>query len=563
MTQEEQLSPLQRFWRLLRPDRKEVKNVWVYALFAGVVNLSLPLGIQAIVNLIMGGRVSTAWMVLVLLVVFGIAVVGILQIQQMRIVENLQQKIFSRAAFEFAYRMPRVRTEVLYHHYGPELMNRFFDVLTVQKGLSKILIDFSVATLQVVLGLMLLSVYHPFFIAFGFVLVGLVILIFVFTARSGLKTSLKESKHKYATVHWLEELARTASSFKLAGKTTMAMDRMDRHVDSYLGSRESHFRILIRQYSLLVVFKVIVALGLLAIGGLLVMQERMNIGQFVAAEIIILFVMASVEKLVLSLETIYDVLTGLEKIGQVTDLELDRRTQEGSEDLLQGEGGMAVSLNGVYFTYPNRSEPILRNLDLKVAPGERVLVVGQNGAGKSTLLYVIAGLFDVTRGSIAYNGLPKYNIGLEELHSVIGACFRQGELFEGSVLENIMMGRERATFENVQWAVQNLGLTDFIESLPEGYDSKLDPTGDKLPRSTVQLLLIARAIADKPRLLLLENVFESIDEALRQQIIDFLIIQDHPWTLVAVSNINYLGDCCHRLVHMDHGAIVSPSLENG
>ena len=561
--EQESLSPLQRFWRLLRPDRMEVKNVWVYALFAGVVNLSLPLGIQAIVNLIMGGRVSTAWMVLVLLVVLGIAVVGILQIQQMRVVENLQQKIFSRAAFEFAYRMPRVRTEVLYHHYGPELMNRFFDVLTVQKGLSKILIDFSVATLQVVLGLMLLSVYHPFFIAFGFVLVGLVVLIFVFTARSGLKTSLKESKHKYATVHWLEELARTASTFKLAGRTQMAMQRMDRHVDSYLNSRESHFRILIRQYSLLVVFKVIVALGLLAIGGLLVMQERMNIGQFVAAEIIILFVMASVEKLVLSLETIYDVLTGLEKIGQVTDLELDRKVDSDSGDMLQGDGAISVSLNKVHFTYPNRAEPILQDLSLRVEAGERLLIMGQNGAGKSTLLYVIAGLFDVTQGSIAYNGLPKYNIGLEELHSAVGACFRQGELFEGTVLENITMGRERATLENVQWAVKNLGLTSFIESLPDGYDSKLDPTGDKLPRSTVQLLLIARAIADRPRLLLLENVFEVIDETLRQQIIDFLLLAEHPWTLIAVSNNNYLGNCCHRLVYMDQGTIVNPALENG
>ncbi len=555
----EVLSPLQRFWRLLRPDRDEVTNVWVYALFAGVVNLSLPLGIQAIINLIMGGRVSTAWMVLVLLVVLGIAIVGILQVQQMRVVENLQQKIFSRAAFEFAYRMPRVRTEVMYHYYGPELMNRFFDVLTVQKGLSKILIDFSVASLQVVLGLMLLSVYHPFFIAFGFILVGLVVLIFLFTAKSGLKTSLMESKHKYAAVHWLEELARTAGTFKMAGKTDMALQRMDRHVDSYLVARESHFGILIRQYSLLIGFKVIVALGLLAIGGLLVMQERMNIGQFVAAEIIILFVMASVEKLVLSLETIYDVLTGLEKIGQVTDLELDRKLESSSDSLFRGEGAISVQLDGVYFSYPNRSEPILHDLTLKVEAGDRLLVMGSNGAGKSTMLYVIAGLFDITRGSIVYDNLPKRNIGIEELHSSIGACFRQGELFEGTVLENITMGRERATFENVQWAVRNLGLTDVIQRFPEGYDSKLDPAGDKLPRSIVQLLLLARAIADKPRLLLLENVFESLDEGQRQQTIDFLTQEDHPWTLIAVSNNDYLGNCCHNVVHMEKGRIVTPT----
>ncbi|MCP9235942.1 peptidase domain-containing ABC transporter [Lewinella sp. JB7] len=551
------LTPLQRFWRLLKPDRREVRNVWVYALFAGVVNLSLPLGIQAIVNLIMGGRPSTAWLVLVGLVVFGIAVIGVLQIQQMRLVENLQQKIFTRAAFEFAYRIPRVRTDVIYNYYGPELMNRFFDVLTVQKGLSKILIDFSVASLQVIFGLLLLSVYHPFFIVFGLILIVLVGLIFFFTARRGLETSLRESKYKYAAVHWLEELARTASSFKLAGKTDMALQRMDRHVDSYLEARESHFTVLIRQYGLLVIFKVIVALGLLAIGGLLVMQERMNIGQFVAAEIIILFVMASVEKLILSLETIYDVLTGLEKIGQITDLELDDKVQGSPIELIESTEGLTVQLERVTFRYPRANAPTISDLNMTVAAGERVMISGPNGAGKSTLLHLVAGLYDISEGSLSYNGLPRNNLGLEELHAIIGACFKQGELFEGTVLENITMGRERATFANVQWAVESLGLAPTIRNLSAGYETKLDPTGDKLSRSIVQRLLLARAIADRPRLLLLEQSLEAIDRDDRHEIIDFLVDRQHPWTLIAASGNKYLASRCDRVIKLKNGVIVS------
>ena len=552
---ESTLSPVQRFWRLLRPDRREVRNVYVYALFAGLVNLSLPLGIQAIINLIQGGRVSTAWLLLVFIVAMGIAVVGILQVQQMRIVENLQQRIFSRAAFEFAYRIPRIRMDVIYNHYGPELMNRFFDVLTVQKGLSKILIDFSVASLQVLLGLALLSLYHPFFIAFGVILVALVGLIFLFTAKPGLHTSLKESKYKYAAVHWLEELARTASTFKLAGRTDMALHRMDRHVTSYLSARESHFTILIRQYSMLIVFKVLVALGLLAIGGLLVMDQRMNIGQFVAAEIIILFVMAAVEKLVVSLETIYDVLTGLEKIGQVTDLELDDKLVGSPVELNHSEKGISVQLDDITFAYPGRAENTLTGISLEVGQGERVAITGPNGSGKSTLLYVIAGLYDVQKGSVSYDHLPKGNLGLEELHSIIGDCLKQGELFEGSVLENIAMGRPRATFENVQWAVENLGLTSVIRSLPEGYDTKLNPTGDKLPRSVVQRLLLARAVADRPRLLLLENVFESIDLSDRQRIIDFLTDAAHPWTIVAVTTKKAVTEHFDRVIVIEDGSL--------
>ncbi|MBX2817837.1 MAG: ABC transporter ATP-binding protein, partial [Saprospiraceae bacterium] len=317
------ITPMKRFWMVLRPDRKEISNVYVYAIFKGLVNLSLPLGIQAIVNFIQVGSVSASWLVLVFFVVVGLGITGVLRIFQMRITENLQQKIYSRAAFDFAYRIPRIRMEALYQHYAPELMNRFFDTISLQKGLAKILIEFSSASLHVVFGLLLLSLYHPFFILYSLVLLLLVYGIYRLTAKRGLRTSLAESKHKYRMAHWLEELARASATFKLAGNTNLPLMRTDTHLGAYLTARESHFKVLINQYGLMVVFQVLIATGLLAVGGILVMNQKMNIGQFVAAEIIILSVLASIEKLVLSLETFYDILTALEKIGQVTDLELE------------------------------------------------------------------------------------------------------------------------------------------------------------------------------------------------------------------------------------------------
>jgi ABC-type bacteriocin/lantibiotic exporter with double-glycine peptidase domain len=364
------LTPVKRFWRLLNPDRKEIRNIYVYAIFNGLIYLSLPLGIQAIINLIQGGQVSTAWVVLVSVVVAGVAVTGILQIAQLRITENLQQRIFARSAFEFAYRIPRVKMESIYNHYAPELMNRFFDTLTVQKGLSKILIDFSTALLQVVFGLILLSLYHPFFIIFSLILIVMVYAIFRFTGACGLQTSLTESKYKYKVAHWLEELARTGTTFKLAGNTDLPLMRTNREVEAYLDARESHFKILAQQYSLMVLFKALVAAGLLAMGGILVMQQSMNIGQFVAAEIIILLVMSSVEKLVMCMESIYDVLTALEKIGQVTDLKLERT--EGVDTICkQDSEGMEVQLKNINFTYPLGDRQVLSSVSLEVKAGER------------------------------------------------------------------------------------------------------------------------------------------------------------------------------------------------
>ncbi|MCB0851783.1 MAG: ATP-binding cassette domain-containing protein, partial [Bacteroidetes bacterium] len=385
--------------------------------------------------------------------------------------------------------------------------------------------------------------------------------IFLFFAKRGLDTSMVESKYKYKVAHWLEELARTSLTFKLAGETNFHLHRTDKDVSGYLEARENHFQVLVRQYSLLVLVKVLVATGLLAIGGILVMQQLMNIGQFVAAEIIILLVIGSVEKLILSLETIYDVLTSLEKIGQVTDLELENGHGLNMIDQC-GTAGMCVDLHQVDFTYPGNNFKALNKVNLSIQDGEKWAITGFNHSGKSTLLHVLAGLFDVQEGTISYNGLPKDNLELITLRSVIGDLLSEEQLFDGTVLDNIAMGRVGATFDNVKWAVHELGLDGFIRSLPQGYNTYIDPLGSKLPDSVIQKLLIARSIADRPKLLLLEDPFEHIDEKEKREIIDFLTSEKNGWTMVAVSSDPYLISRTDKIAVMEKGRIIQVKESN-
>ena len=141
------MTPLARFYSLLELDRKDILQIFYYAVFAGLISLSLPLGIQAIITFIQSGRVSASWIVLIIVVVLGIALAGILTLMQLRITENLQQKIFVRSSFEFAARLPRINF-TKHGQYPPEVANRFFDTLSIQKGTSKLLVDFSAALLQ-------------------------------------------------------------------------------------------------------------------------------------------------------------------------------------------------------------------------------------------------------------------------------------------------------------------------------------------------------------------------------------------------------------------------------
>lgn len=551
----ERMSPLQRFFNMLRLDRKDIYTIYIYSIFSGLVNLSLPLGIQAIINLINVGDVSTSWIILVILVISGMVMMGVLQILQLTLTERLQRKIFTRAAFEFAYRLPRVKMAAVRNYYGPELVNRFFDTLTVQKGMPKILIDFSSAVLQVVFNLVLLSFYHPFFIFFSIIIVVLVLILVRLTGPAGLNTSLKESKYKYAVAHWLEELGRTLETFKLAGKTKLPLTKTDYLVKGYLNSRKSHFRVLLVQYISMVGIRALVAAGLLILGGILVIEQQMNIGQFVAAEIVIIQVLASIEKVINSMETIYDVLTAIEKIGTVTDLPLERNNGNTISHITD-EGGIEVRLKDVSYRFDDAKQDILKNINLRVSAGEKTCISGFSGSGKSLLLQLMAGLYESYRGSIAYNRIPLGNLNMDELRYIIGDSLAREDIFEGSLLDNITIGRESITFEDVKNAVRIVGLEDYIESQDEGYNKMLDPEGRKLPQTISLKIMLARSIVGRPKLILLEESLHKLETSDRERLLDYLTSTDNPCTVVAVSNDPNVAQHFNRIVALRYGEMI-------
>ena len=303
----------------------------------------------------------------------------------------------------------------------------------------------------------------------------------------------------------------------------------------------------------MVVFKVLMTVGLLAIGGILVMEQLMNIGQFVAAEIIILLIMSSIEKLIASLETIYDVLTGLEKVGEVTDLELEKTGGLDIEVECHSEG-MQVDLVKLSFTYPESPKPTLNNLNLTIKRGSFVALVGPNGGGKSTLIRLLAGLYQLTDGQILYDEISRESFSADSLHSAIGDCLSMEQLFQGTVLENVTMGKERS-LDEVKEVFRNLHLINFVSGRSNGFYSLIDPQGSGLAESTVQKLLIARAVILRPKLLLIEDNLDAIDEDEKNDIINYLSDKENKWTVVAVSRDESLISQSKVIVEMRRGQI--------
>lgn len=546
--------PLKRFFRLLSLERKEIGYIYTYAIFNGLINLTLPLGIQAILNLTLANEISSSWVLLIVVVTLGTMAAGAMTIMQTAITETLQQRVFARASFEFAYRIPRLKLEALAKYYPPELINRFFDVLNLQKGLPKILIDFSTALLQMLFGLILLSFYHPFFVFFGFGLLFILGLIIRLTGPRGMDTSLEESEYKYQVAYWLQEIARTLRTFKLAGQTDIALKKNDKLVSNYLDARKKHFRVLIFQYANIVGFKTIVTAGLLILGSILLIQREINLGQFVASEIIIILIINSVEKLVLSADTVYDVLTAMEKLGKVTDMPLERHSGIPFQQVEQ-QGGMKLSVRDLSFTYPGETQPSLYHVSFEAQPGEKICIAGFNDSGKTLLLNLISGLYEQYSGVVAYNDIPAGNFDPIDLRAYIGDCLLQKTLFRGTLLENLTMGKPEITLEKVMWALERLNLKDYVLGLPKGLYTEMLPEGLQFPPSILRKLILAKCLAKDPHLLIVEDFLHMLDREDRKAIADFLTCSELN-TVVIASNDSLIAGRCDRVIVLNQGAII-------
>jgi ABC-type bacteriocin/lantibiotic exporter with double-glycine peptidase domain len=541
---------------MLKTDRREISYIYLYAIFAGLINLTLPLGVQAILNLLQGGAVSSGWWLLIVVVTVGTLMAGILVIMQMSVNETLQRRIFTRVAFDFAHRLPNLRTEAVRNVHLPEVVNRFFDTLTIQKGLPKILMDLSTAIMQIVFGLLLLSFYHPLFIAFGAILITVLVLIIRLSSPLGLSTSIKESKYKYEVAYWLEELARTLQTFKLAGASPLPLNRTDGYVSNYLDAKQSHFRILSLQFSAIVGFKTLVTFVILSLGGWLVINNQINIGQFVAAEIIIILIINSSEKMIQTLEVVYDVLTALDKIGAVTDLPVESEKGVNFSEINNGKG-ISVEINNLSHRFSDNELPILRGINLAIKSGEKLCIAGYNGSGKTTLVQIISCFQTNTEGSVLYNGVPRNNFNQMSLRAAIGDFSSQEAIFKGSLRENIALGYPNITMEDLVKTSESVGLMRFVASLPNGFDTLLLPEGRNLPRNVVVKIILSRSIIQNPQLLAIEELMANLEQIDRLKIASLLTDKNQSWTLVAVTDDAELASRCDRIIVMKEGEIVA------
>ncbi len=552
------LSPFMRLVGLLRP---EIADMWAIVAFSaavGLLTLATPIAVQQLVNTVAFGGLLQPIFVLAIFLLGFLTFAAVLNVVEAYVVEVVQRRLFVRVVADLAYRLPRVSLSAFDRTHGPELVNRFFDIVTVQKSVAKLLLDGVGTFLLAMMGLLVLAFYHPILLAFDFVMLFAIAFVIFGLGRGSVPTAVAESKAKYAVASWMEEIARHPIAFKSAGGFGFALESADVLAREYLNSRQSHFRVVFRQVIGTHGLQVVANTGILGVGGALVISGQLTLGQLVAAELIVTIVVSSFAKLGRHLEVYYDLLAAVDKLGYLFDLPLEHK---GGFSQQESSAGVAVRLRSVGFEY-DEDRPILHGVDAELQPGECVALTGPSGSGKTTLVDLLFGLRVPTGGYIELDEVDLRELNLETVRGQMGVV-KGFEIIEGTIEDNVIMGRHDVTLIDVRDALERVDLLDDVSRLPAGLQTFLTTGGLPLSLGQARRLMLARALAGRPRLLLLDEALDGLDIDSRDRVLDGVLGSTIGCTTLVVSHSEEVLARCSRTIHIEKSRPVDLTAASG
>ncbi|MCA9156820.1 MAG: ABC transporter ATP-binding protein [Planctomycetales bacterium] len=530
--------PLWRFLVMLRLDQRDVWTIGLFALVAGILSLATPLAIESLVNVVSWGTYLQPLVVLAIMLLTCLGIAGILRVLQTIIVEIIQRRQLVRIVGDLSHRFARARQTALDGEYPRELANRIFDIMTIQKASAVLLLDGVSIVLTTILGMLLLAFYHPYLLGFDLVLLLSMLSITRLLGRGGIQTSIDESVVKYKIAHWLQDVIASPVPFKVNGGESLAVERANRLTTDYLDARQRQFRVVIRQVAFAMGLQVIASTALLGLGGWLVIQQQLTLGQLVASELVVTLVVSSFAKAGKSLEKFYDLMAGIDKIGHLLDIPVDARYEMKEQvaqpvDVRWQELSFHCPMAGVTYHIPSA----------KIDAGARVAITGHDRSGKSLLLKCLAGLVEPQHGMAEVNGMSAQQAALSSHGRMIGYAGLP-QIFHATLQENVDLARSEVGQQRVREALGAVGLWDAVLGLPQGLDTYLQTDGGLLTRTQRAQLMIAQAIAGQPKLLLLDGVLDELTPEVLEHVWQSVAAPQASWTLLIVTNQEHIASRC-------------------
>jgi len=544
--------PWTRLLRLFFAERRLITYIYLYAVISGGLSLLLPLLIQTIFTYVQTMVWVTGVTTLLLLVALTLGSALVIRLAQYILTEILQRRLFLHTTLGAAYRIPRWPFREVLTKNLPALVNRYFEIFTFEKNLGKLLLDVPASFLTLGLSLILLAFYAPVFAFIMLIITGIVAFLVAQSFSQTLKNKKKVSDEKYIMASWLEEIARALLTFKLAGLPTYLSHRTQTAEENYLTARRKYFRSLLYQKGILYVYEGLLALSLLGGGAYLVVDKKLSLGQFVASELVLFLMLGAVQTLVANLDALYDALVGIDKLNQL--FEVPEEHTLGAR-LIDKARGLHIEVS--HLSVAGFRDHILKDISFTIAPGEKVCLTGFSGAGKTTLLYTLYGLNREFSGNIFINNISLRELDLVELRGVIGEALGLEQIIEGTVWDNLTMTAPNASWEEVLGLCEMLGLRQEIETLPEGFYTKLSAQGVGLLRGfALHRILLVRALLARPKLLIVDDIIPTVSPEAKLAVYQYILAPDRPYTAIIVSMDPNVMRLCDKLILLDAGRLI-------
>lgn len=536
------------FDRLKSLIRLESSDIWVIAFYSiaiVILSLVIPVGTQSLVNILAFGTLLQPIIVLTILVLVALGFAGIMIILQAHVAEILQQRLFVRLAAEVNYKLPRVKQKYFSKNSGLELVNYFLDISTLQKGAVTLLVDALGIVLQGAVGLIVLVLYHPFFLVLDFVIVFIIFaIIFRILGKEAVLTSIKESKFKHELAAWFEEVVKNEHIFKSEIAQRYATIKTETITKKYLTYRQKHFGILRKQIAVYIALQVFGSGFVLGGGGWLVIQGGISLGQLIAAEIIASKIFDSLAKAGKYMETYYDLCAAMDKIGHLLDIPIERTGVEIVPKLTQP---LKLKLTNIKLEVQNEQVSIP---DFEVLSSEIVGIHAKNRKTAQALLDVLYCLDEPIFGNIQIDDRFGFSEVAKTNWRKQVTLVRGNKLFSGSIAENISIGNPSVDSVEIHEVLKNVQLLEKVLKLPNGIHFILNSVGYPLNIDDAYRINLARALIIQPRLILIDEVLDFLDEEFSKNFIQNILKQSLKTTVLLYSKKESLLSECDKVISL-------------
>jgi putative ABC transport system ATP-binding protein len=499
------------FRAILGPEKSFYWLAAIYSIATSVLTLAVPLSVQVLIATVSNTALLQPVVVLALILFALLGLYGALYVVQAHLMDRFERRFFARYTQEIVLRSVHSAVSAGRRMNREELANRFFEIVSVQRNVPTLVLNGSAILMQAIVGIIVVSAYHPAFVVFSVVLVLLAWLIWQIWANRAIHSKVDASKAKFKVARWLEELARVHPSFQSTRTIHYATREAEHLIADYAAAHRTHFGHKLAQTVGYFGLYAVASAALLGVGGWLVIINELTLGQLVAAELIFAAVFASLTRLPGLLDNFYELCAAVDKLGEFLELEL--------EDASDGEdvptGAASLTLDAAVVPVADSAA----RFTFKVPGGRKVFVNCEDDEVRDALLAILRRHQPIASGRMQLGPTEIGDLHLHRLREAI-LVVDSTEPLERSIAENLGLGDPAVTRTAMREVLDALGLSAAIDRLPNGLDSVLARCGDPLTPEQMLLLRIASALLDRPRLLVVTPVADRLSLSQRQAVLD-------------------------------------------